>query len=170
MKKKTLLTLCTAGTIVMTSAVSFAAWDQTESTSPGITVEVAKPVTVSMEQANITFTGKLASENSLNGGAASLTSSAFTVDVKNLSDDQAKTSKLKLTANGAPAGVKVAFESAGKQIESGTEVNYDAAAQYTMIVSHDGVADKDGVALKEMANKGTNLNLTVTAELVPAAN
>lgn len=166
MKKKTLLTLCTAGTIVMTSAVSFAAWDQTSDTKDKIIVEVAKPVTVSMKDANITFTGTLADSNSINGGATSLTSSSFKVGVKDLDADKATGAKLKLTANGAPDGVKVAFESAGKTIESGTEVDYDAAANYTMVVSHDTATDGDGAKLK--AKAGTKLNLSVTAELIPA--
>lgn len=90
MKKQLLLTLATAGAVIVTSALSFAAWDQTSTVSNG-TVTVGTPITVSSDA--LSFVGKLtpmapiASDYNVNVVDEDTTGKKLSFQVSNLKAD-----------------------------------------------------------------------------------
>ncbi|MBS6182445.1 hypothetical protein MKC91_02110 [[Clostridium] innocuum] len=78
MKKSTLLSLLTAGAVIATSAGTFAAWDQLETTTNEVTLKYAAGVNVSTTVQPTAITDSLGGEN----GVESVTSD-FTINVKN---------------------------------------------------------------------------------------
>ena len=63
MKKSTLLSLLTAGAVIATSAGTFAAWDQLETTTNEVTLKYAAGVNVSTTVQPTAITDSLGGEN-----------------------------------------------------------------------------------------------------------
>lgn len=98
MKKSTLLSLATVGTIVATSIGTFAAWDMTNVTSTG-TVTIEKGVV--MEATSMTFTPT--ARTTLSTDATGFTQSTdTTITVKDVPDSIKTGYKLQYTATVTP--------------------------------------------------------------------
>lgn len=111
MKKQVLLSLITTGTIVATSAMSFAAWDQLSDTTGAVNVTYTNPVIVSIVD-KLPQTLVLGDETSVNGGKNSA-DATFTVKTDDIAVDGTNTVTLKTVDNGGvdltTTGIKVNY-------------------------------------------------------------
>lgn len=95
MKKSTLLSLATAGAIVATSVGTFAAWDQMSIEKQG-TVEISKPVTMTMDDL-ATFTASR-QKGELNAENAPTYSQDVTFNVTNVPTEAEENYEIKVEA------------------------------------------------------------------------
>lgn len=155
MKKSTILSLATAGAIVATSAFTFAAWDQLDSTAIVGKLTIDKPVSVAVTEGSDKLT--TASEH---GENAPVYTGIAKVNVENVPDDY----KLDATA--------VVYN--GDDPVSSDDVTAVAVLDKDAVLTTSGektinvtVTPKDTTAAKNLA--GQELNVKVTAKLVKEA-
>lgn len=155
MKKSTLLSLATVGTIVATSIGTFAAWDQLEVTSATAEVTISNGVTMSLDAMTFTPTERTTLSATDASGFAQTTTTTVTVkDVPSTAKDsyEMKYTPTVTTADGTPADVEVTIADDKNKALAGT-----ATDEHTLTVT---------VTPKVDTAQGKTYNVSVKAEIV----
>lgn len=157
MKKSTLLSLVTAGAIVVTSAGTYAVWDQKEVTTNTATVKIDKAVT--MTATPLSFT-KPTPDALVENVADLAQTSTVSVDVKDVPESVASKYELKYThkvtkGDGAEIDVLITDSTNGVLVGGATDL-------HTVNVT---VTPKEAIA-----TTGGDYEIEVKAELVEIVN
>lgn len=178
MKGTKLLSLITAGAIVATVGVSFAAWDKLSDTK-AVTLNVAKQVSVAFQSTDLSFGGDLATTDATNGGTQT---ADFTVNVTNKGDvDQltlaAANVKLMDTTDKEVAGdaataalskVQISFKEGDTALTDGKDTTIsEGANSYKVEVAVDAAATADDIAA--LAGNKIAFDITATADKAATA-
>lgn len=153
MKKSTLLSLATAGAIVATSAFTFAAWDQTTAEVKSNEFTLEKPVVMSMSALSVDTT-RTYGETPIYSGDTNLTISNLPNGVTG------DTHQINYTAVVSKAGETTKVDGVTAEAKEKTPAA-NLGDQHTVTVT---VTPTDDA--KQLALDATNLQVTVTAELV----
>lgn len=156
MKKSTLLSLATVGTIVATSIGTFAAWDQLEVTSNPATVTISNGVTMSLDAMTFTPTERTTLSATDASGFAQETTTKVTVkDVPSTAKDLyvMEYTPTVTTTDGNVADVDVTITDDKNKALAGT-----ATDEHILTVT---------VTPKVDTAQGKTYNVSVKAEIVP---
>lgn len=164
MKKKRLLALSTTAAIIMTTALSFAAWDNLTSTATNSEISIRKPVTLQ--------TGSLAAMTSTTGlGNTPAHSGAVTFNIENFEEIATiagKTPKLEFTvkvnsvdepATDLSANFDITLVDGSTDVLTAGDTEVSAANTYTLTLT-----PKDGKTSTDV-KAGSKLKVDVEATL-----